>query len=121
EEFEETLEFVKKVKFSKIHVFKYSPREGTIAAKMNGQIDGNIKNERSSTLIELQDNLQIEFMKEQKDKILNVLFEEVIDDYLEGYSTNYLRVAIDPSLAKEGDIKEVKVIKCDEDRLISII
>ncbi len=121
EEFEETLEFVKKVKFSKIHVFKYSPREGTIAAKMTGQIDGNIKNERSSTLIELQDHLQFEFMKEQKDKILNVLFEEIIDDYLEGYSTNYLRVAVDPSLAKEGDIKEVKVIKCDEDRLISEI
>lgn len=121
EEFKETLDFVKKVKFSKIHVFKYSPREGTIAAKMTGQIDGNIKNERSSTLIELQDHLQFEFMKEQKDKILNVLFEEIIDDYLEGYSTNYLRVAVDPSLAKEGDIKEVKVIKCDEDRLISEI
>ena len=56
EEFNKTYEFLKKVAFYKMHIFKYSPRKGTKAAKMENQIDGNIKEKRSRILIELSDN-----------------------------------------------------------------
>ena len=53
EEFEETYKFLEKINFSKMHVFKFSPRKGTPAAKMDNQIDERIKEERSKRLIEL--------------------------------------------------------------------
>ena len=53
EEFNKTYEFLKKIKFSKMHIFKYSPRQGTVAAKMKQQIDAKIKEKRSSMLIRL--------------------------------------------------------------------
>ena len=61
EEFNKTYEFLKEIKFYKMHVFKYSPRSGTVAAKMPNQIDGNIKEERSNKLIELSDENEKEY------------------------------------------------------------
>ena len=80
-EFEETYEFLKKIKFTKIHVFKYSPREGTRAAAMPNQIDGNIKEERSKKLIELSNADEEEFLDKQIGKNLKVLFEHKVDKY----------------------------------------
>lgn len=80
-EFEETYEFLKKIKFTKIHVFKYSPREGTRAAVMPNQIDGNIKEERSKRLIELSNADEEEFLDKQIGKNLKVLFEHKVDKY----------------------------------------
>lgn len=92
-EFEETVEFVKDIHFSKIHVFKYSKREGTPAARMKDQIDGNIKNERSKILIELGEGLTKSFNKKFIGKSLEVLYEENIEeDIYEGYTSNYIRV-----------------------------
>lgn len=92
-EFEETVEFVKDIHFSKIHVFKYSKREGTPAARMKDQIDGNIKNERSKILIELGEKLTKSFNKKFIGKSLEVLYEENIEeDIYEGYTSNYIRV-----------------------------
>ncbi len=80
-EFEETYEFLKKIKFTKIHVFKYSPREGTRAAVMPNQIDGNIKEERSKKIIELSNADEEEFLDNQIGKNLKVLFEHKVDKY----------------------------------------
>lgn len=120
EEFMETFNFARKIGFSKIHVFKYSPREGTKAAVMKGQINGNIKNERSSKLIDLSDQLTKEFSCRQINQKLEVLFEGIIDNKREGYSTNYLRVALDEEI-NQGDIKLVEILDYDDklDRLIS--
>lgn len=63
EEFNTTYEFLKKIKFYKTHIFKYSQRKGTRAAVMPNQIDGNIKEERSRKLIELSDKNEIEYNK----------------------------------------------------------
>ena len=63
EEFNKTYEFLKEIKFYKMHIFKYSPREGTPAAKMPNQIDGNVKEQRSQKLIELSNQNQDEYDK----------------------------------------------------------
>ena len=57
DEFKETYDFVKNIGFSRIHVFKYSPRKGTPASKMNNQIHGSIKHSRSEKLIDLGNKL----------------------------------------------------------------
>ena len=92
EEFEKTYKFLEDIKFYKMHIFKYSPREGTLAAKMTNQIDGNIKEERSQKLIELSCENEKEYNKNYIGKELKVLFEEEKDGLWSGYTKNYIRV-----------------------------
>lgn len=90
----ETYNFAKNIGFSRVHVFKYSPRRGTPAAKFKNQIHGNTKNRRSQKLIELGDRLTKEFNKNFIGNTLDVLFEEESNEkegYIEGYTTNYIR------------------------------
>ena len=93
EEFEKTYEFLKEIKFYKMHVFKYSPRKGTPASTMANQIDGNIKEQRSKKLIELSDNNQQEYNKKYLTQPQEVLFEEEKDGMWTGYTTNYVKVS----------------------------
>ena len=76
EEFNITYEYLKKISFYKMHVFKYSPRKGTIAEKMPNQIDGKTKEERSNKLIELSNKNQEQFIKRCIGKEVGVLFEQ---------------------------------------------
>ena len=94
EEFEQTYEFLKEIKFYKMHVFKYSPRKGTPASTMPNQVDGKIKELRSQKLIELSNKNQEEYDKIYFNKPLEVLFEEQKDGIWSGYTTNYVRVSI---------------------------
>ncbi|KYO65163.1 tRNA (N(6)-L-threonylcarbamoyladenosine(37)-C(2))-methylthiotransferase MtaB [Thermovenabulum gondwanense] len=94
ENFKETLEFIKKVGFSKLHVFKFSAKKGTPAYEMKEQIPERIKEERSKILIELSHQLEKDFREKFKGKILRVLFEEETQESLyEGFTDNYIRVA----------------------------
>lgn len=111
-EFKETLNFVKKVGFSRIHVFKYSPRKGTPAAIMENQIHGDIKSKRSEELIKLGDELTLEFNSRFKDRSLPVLFEEKTkrkNDTYEGYTTNYIRVEAPSPNNLIGEIIDIKL------------
>ena len=123
EEFEDTLDFVKKIGFSRIHVFKYSPRVGTPAAEYKEQINGNIKNQRSETLISLGDEMMKEFNNEFIGKGLSVLFEEESRDgqFIEGYTTNYIRVKSKLDKAYLGQIADVRINSQEEDYLIGDI
>lgn len=94
EEFESTYKFLKEIKFSKIHVFKYSVREGTHAARMENQVNANIKEERSKKIIELSNKYEEEFLDNQIGKELEVLFEQQENEYYKGHTTNYLMVKI---------------------------
>lgn len=91
EDFEEMCVFVKKVGFSRLHVFKYSPRQGTPAAKKK-QINGKIKNTRSQKLIAIGDVLAQDFIEKNKGRDLDVLFEQENQGFYEGYTSNYIRV-----------------------------
>ncbi|MBQ8298999.1 MAG: tRNA (N(6)-L-threonylcarbamoyladenosine(37)-C(2))-methylthiotransferase MtaB [Clostridia bacterium] len=88
EEFEVTYKFLEEIKFSKMHVFKYSPRKGTKAATFPKQVDGKIKDLRSEKLIELSLKNEIEFAKQYLNKEVKVLFENEHD----GHTTNYIEV-----------------------------
>lgn len=88
EEFETTYEFLKEINFSKMHVFKYSPRKGTKAAGFPNQVDGKIKDERSSKLIELSMKNEEAFASQYLGKEIEVLFENEHD----GHTTNYIEV-----------------------------
>jgi len=91
EEFEITYQFLKEIKFSKMHIFKYSPRKGTIAAKMNQQIDGKIKEQRSKILIKLSDENEKEYLDKYLNTTLEVLFESKKENgRTEGHTKNYI-------------------------------
>lgn len=88
----ETYNFLKEIKFFKMHIFKYSKRNGTVAAKMENQIEENIKEKRSQKLIELSDNNQKEILESYIGKEVEVLFEEEKGGYWQGHTTNYMTV-----------------------------
>ena len=109
EEFNKTYEFLKEIKFYKMHVFKYSPRSGTVAAKMPNQIDGNIKEERSNKLIELSDENEKEYNQKYIGKEVEVLLEEREGEYLKGHTTNYMVVKMKTNENLENTIQKIIV------------
>ena len=118
EEFNETLEFVKAVKFSRIHVFKYSVREGTKAAEMTDQVDDSIKAHRSKVLIESGESISNEFMKRFIGKDMNVLIEtEKKENIFEGYTTNYLKVLLKSDINIKNEIINVHMKNISNDYL----
>ena len=124
EEFEETYNFVKDIGFSRIHVFKYSPRKGTPAIEFKDQIDGNTKHIRSEKLISLGDDLMDNFHEKFIGETMKVLFEEANKDdvgFMEGYTTNYIRVKAKTLEANKGKILPVKIIDKENDFLIGKI
>ena len=119
EEFNKTYEFLKKINFYQMHIFKYSPRKGTKAAVMPNQIDGNIKEQRSAKLIELSHNNEIKYNEEEIGKELEVLWEEKEGEYIKGHTTNYKVVKI---LYKpiENTISKAKIEKVENLELIGV-
>lgn len=94
EEFAKTYEFLKEIDFYRLHVFKYSPRRGTVAEKMPNQIDGNKKEERSNKLIELSNSTENKHNQSYIGKTVKVLFEEFEDGFFKGHTTNYMMVKV---------------------------
>ncbi|BAH05870.1 hypothetical protein CKR_0819 [Clostridium kluyveri NBRC 12016] len=110
EEFYKTYDFLNKIELSKIHVFKYSRREGTKAADMKEQIDGKIKDERSSKIIKLNERLENKFMNRFLGNNMDVLYEQKVSGdkiYYEGYTPNYIKVIAESA---EGENLEGKVL-----------
>ncbi|WP_031549017.1 tRNA (N(6)-L-threonylcarbamoyladenosine(37)-C(2))-methylthiotransferase MtaB [Salinicoccus luteus] len=109
EEFMETFDFIKKHHFSELHVFPYSIRTGTPAARMTDQVDEGTKNERVHRLIELSNELATSYAEQFKDNVLEIIPEEEKDGKLIGHSDNYLKVEVegDPSLT--GELVKVKI------------
>lgn len=116
EEFEKTYKYLDEIKLSRMHVFKYSPREGTKACEIKEQVDGNIKDERSNRLIELNKKLEKEFMEKFLGEKFKVLYEEesnLEENSYEGYTPNYIKVVTKSNMNLPGKIvntiiKEVK-------------
>ena len=117
EEFNATYEFLKRIKFYKMHVFKYSQRKGTRAAVMPNQIDGNIKEERSRKLIELSDKNEMEYNKKYIGKEVEVLFEEPHMEngkrFMKGHTTNYLVVKMETEENLDNVLKRVRIAGLD--------
>ena len=120
EEFNKTYEFLKKINFYKMHIFKYSPRKGTKAADMKGQIDGNVKEQRSEKLINLSNENEKKYNESYIGKELEVLFEEKDGDFYKGHTKNYIMVKVKKNNENlENTIKRVTVKSCKELDLIA--
>lgn len=113
EEFNQTYKFLKEIGFYKMHIFKYSPRKGTVAEKLPNQVDGNIKEERSRKLIELSNNMQNEKNSQYIGKTVKVLFEEYENEYYKGHTTNYMVVKV-KTKEQEGFIDNIKDVEITE-------
>ncbi|HZJ78109.1 MAG TPA: tRNA (N(6)-L-threonylcarbamoyladenosine(37)-C(2))-methylthiotransferase MtaB [Clostridia bacterium] len=122
EEFEESMAFVEKIGFEKIHVFPYSQREGTKAAKMKEQITKAIKSERSKRMTETAQRIRNEFLKNQVGKTLSVLIEEKANDgFAQGYTANYTPVKTSYSEEIQHQILDVKIKEVKDDFCIGEI
>lgn len=117
EEFMETYQFIKKHKFSELHVFPYSKRTGTPAARMEDQIDEDIKNERVHHLISLSDELAKEYASQFEGEVLEMIPEAHYNEeqeksgLYEGYTDNYLRIVLPANEEMIGKIIKVKLVK----------
>ena len=107
EEFEQTKNFIEKVKFADVHVFPYSPREGTVAYKW-GDVDVATKQQRAAILGEVKQRLKREFALKHAGQTHEVLCERKKGGYYEGYTKNYLRVYFTGS-CKVGQVVNVKI------------
>lgn len=121
EEFNKTYQFLKEIKFYKMHVFKYSPRKGTKAAVMPNQINGDIKEERSKKLIELSDRNEIEYNKSYIGKNVEVLFEEEKDGMYKGHTQNYILVYCQSKEKLDNKIIDVVCEKAEKEHIIAIM
>lgn len=106
EEFEETYEFIKQVGFSGLHVFSYSRRPGTVAARMV-DLSSDVKKIRSARLFELDKKLRRDFIL--KNETGQVLIEESSDGVSHGFTKNYIKCNIAGTF-REGEIVTVKII-----------
>lgn len=110
EDFLEYISFVKEIKFSKLHVFPYSKRNGTKAALMENQVDGNVKKERSKRLIAISNELEKEYAYKFIGKTLDVLVENHDENYAYGHTSNYLKIRLDKK-NKQNEIVSVTLTK----------
>jgi threonylcarbamoyladenosine tRNA methylthiotransferase MtaB len=115
-EFMETFNFIKYHKFSELHVFPYSKRTGTPAARMDDQVDEEVKNNRVHRLIELSDQLAKEYASQFENEVLEVIPEEPFkdesnEDLYVGYTDNYLKVVFPANEEMVGKIVKVKITK----------
>lgn len=112
EDFLESYNNANEIKFGKIHVFPYSKRDGTVAAKMKSIVTDAEKKERTHKMITLSNKLENEYYNKFIDKTLSVLVEEVFDKYCTGHTDNYIKVIINKKL-EHNKFYNVKIIKVD--------
>lgn len=116
EDFNENLNFVKRIGFEKVHVFPYSRRPGTKAAEFTPQIEKKVKEQRAHTMMKETEKIRREFLLSQNGKEFDVLFESTTNDgYISGYTKNYtpVKVKCDRDLCNE--IHKVKITALADD------
>ena len=119
EEFASTLVFAENCGFSKMHIFPYSKRKGTPAEKMPNQIPETVKQRRCAQLAELDHKQQQKFLERFVGSAVEVLFEQTVEDgYIEGLTSNYLRVYVRSEAELCGKIRKVRLLKAETSFLI---
>lgn len=114
EEFKQSLEFAQKVGFARAHIFAYSRREGTVAARLSGQVTKQQKESRARLMAEVTAKSEREFISAQCGRVFPVLFETCENGYAEGYTPNYTRVRVQTDQPLTGKIIPVQ-LKTAED------
>ncbi|RCW65324.1 tRNA (N(6)-L-threonylcarbamoyladenosine(37)-C(2))-methylthiotransferase MtaB [Saliterribacillus persicus] len=113
EEFDQTISFVKEIGYSELHVFPFSKRTGTPAARMDNQVEDEVKNKRVQQLIQLSNEQALAYAKRFENEVLEVIPEESSEqdqtNQLIGYSDNYLKVKFEGTKDMIGQIVKVKL------------
>ena len=124
EEFEKTLRFLEKMAFAQMHVFKFSPRKGTPAASMKGQIDADTKEERSGRVLKLSAENTLRFNGRYLGRVMPVLFEQEVKSragFFEGLTPNYIRVLCKGNDNLRGRILDVRLVEAEDDCVLGEI
>lgn len=103
--FQTTIDTCRKLEFTKLHVFPYSERRGTVSSRMDGKLDNGVKKDRARRLIEVSHELETNYMKKYLDREIEVLIEENIDGYSYGHTGNYLYAKI------KGELPHNEIVK----------
>ena len=121
QEFEESLNFAKEIKFAKSHIFAYSRRSGTIAYNLPNQVTKSEKSNRSRKMIDATLTTENEFLASQIGETVAVLFETCDNGYIEGYTKNYSRVKVKSDISHSGEILNVTLTAVENDYCIGEI
>ena len=119
EDFNITKENIKKLEFVELHVFPYSKREGTKAASMPNQIDGNIKKKRVKELIKISEELKNNYYNKYINTTDYVLAETIDDEYVIGHLSNYGKVKFKGEKEDLNKLVKVKLIKYENDMYLA--
>jgi len=124
--FIKTVNFTRKICFTKIHVFKYSNRKECVAALLPNKVDNRIKKERSKKLQYLSKKLFYNFQKKFLNSIAEILVEDEIKDkegriYSRGITSNYIKIIIPDFVGKKGEIVSVKLNQISSNYIISSV
>jgi len=111
EDFDNTVEFINKIKFSKLHVFPYSKRDGTKAAVMENQVDEKVKKQRARILLNLSKYLEHEYYIKFEGRNLDVLFETNKNGKYQGHTENYLEVEVSSDRDIRNEMHNVRLKK----------
>lgn len=124
QEFQCTVDFIKKVNFSGMHVFKFSPREGTPAAERKDQVQPQIKEQRSKIVTALAQEQEMAFKQKFLNKKMEVLFEQKVEEQnhkYEGLTDNYIRVIAESDNDIKGQIIPVEIKAINDDYMEGIL
>ena len=111
EDFEATMDFVRRAKFLASHVFTYSKRAGTPAATMKDQVPESIKKERSARLISLQNEIRDELLAEEVGNEYDVLFETYNGAFYTGHSPSFIEISAVSDTSVQGEIRRVRIVE----------
>ncbi len=117
ENFNETLETLKKIRFTKIHTFPYSQRNGTVASEMKEQIDGNVKKRRVKKILQLSDEFEKEYYERYKGEVLEGVSEFRKDGKTVIHTTNFIPVIIE-DFPYNNYIVKVKIVYVSDDHVV---
>ena len=121
DEFNQNLEFAKKIGFARAHIFAYSRRSGTVAAGLKSQVNNTEKQKRTHSMAEVTKQTEKEFLNTQIGNVYPVLFETQQNDCAEGYTPNYTRVIVKTDKTLTGEIKDVLIKSTQNDYCIGEI
>lgn len=122
EDFEQSVAFVEEIGLAKAHVFAYSRREGTVAARRSDQVPNFLKEERSRRMIEVTNRTRETFLRSQIGRVEEVLLETTRDHLgYEGFTQNYTPVSVDCDSALCGTVINVKITAVLGDRCVGVL
>jgi threonylcarbamoyladenosine tRNA methylthiotransferase MtaB len=116
EDFQETSDFIAHLDISYMHVFTYSKRENTLAAKMENPVQDSVRKKRSEKLHQISDEKKRIFYEKNLGKEVSVLFEsDNSNGFMHGFSENYIKVKTTYNPEWINEIKKIKLDPIDED------